>query len=108
MQGKKGLGRGLSALMADVRSEEGEGPARPVAAEREVPFEPVRPNPNQPRRHFDPAELDELAASIREMGIIQSLVVRRDGDGYQIVAGERLWRAAQLAQRHDVPVVVRD
>ena len=104
---KKGLGRGLSALMADVRGDD-EAEAPRVTAERAVPVERIRPNPNQPRRHFDAAELDELAASIREFGIIQPLVVRQVADGYELVAGERRWRAAQLAQRHEVPVVVRD
>jgi ParB family chromosome partitioning protein len=106
MKDKRGLGRGLSALMADVRSDAGE--VRPVTAEREVPIEQVRPNPNQPRRHFDQDELSELAASIREIGIIQPLVVRQVDGGYEIVAGERRWRAAQMAQKHSVPVVVRD
>ena len=105
---KRGLGRGLSALMSDVRDDEGAARARPVSAEREVPIEVVRPNPNQPRRHFDQGELEELAASIREMGIIQPLVVRVVDGGYEIVAGERRWRAAQIAQKHTVPVVVRD
>jgi ParB family chromosome partitioning protein len=107
MQVKKGLGRGLSALMADVRPEEVDT-ARPLPAEREVPIESVRPNPNQPRRSFDQAELQELAASIREFGVIQPLVVRAVEGGYEIVAGERRWRAAQIAQRHRLPVVVRD
>jgi len=103
---KRGLGRGLSALMADVRGEGDEAPAA-RSAERRVPIEQLRPNRNQPRRHFDQAELEELAASIRELGIIQPLVVREAGDGYEIVAGERRWRAAQMAQLHDVPVVIR-
>jgi ParB family chromosome partitioning protein len=106
MKDKRGLGRGLSALMADVRADSGD--ARPATAEREVPIESVRPNPNQPRRHFDQGELEELAASIREIGIIQPLVVRQVEGGYEIVAGERRWRAAQMAQKHSVPVVVRD
>lgn len=106
MSGKRGLGRGLSALMADVRGDA--EPARPATADREIPIETVRPNPNQPRRHFDSDELNELAASIRELGIIQPLVVRPVADGYEIVAGERRWRAAQIAQKHSVPVVVRD
>ena len=104
---KRGLGRGLSALMADVQGDDAER-SRPAAAEREVPIEAVRPNPNQPRRHFDEAELAGLAASIRELGIIQPLVVRAVEGGFEIVAGERRWRAAQMAQKHSVPVVVRD
>jgi ParB family transcriptional regulator, chromosome partitioning protein len=107
---KKGLGRGLSALMADVRTDDpspqAEGGRR--TAERAVPIETLRPNPNQPRRSFDLEKLEELAASIREFGIIQPLVVRAGAEGYEIVAGERRWRAAQLAQLHEVPVLVRD
>ncbi len=74
-----------------------------------VPVEKVHPNPDQPRRDFHPESLQDLAASIRSKGIIQPLIVREMGDGdYQIVAGERRWRAAQLAQLHEVPVIVRD
>ena len=112
-QDRKGLGRGLSALMADVNLTKGdvnESESRPVQADTVLPIERVLPNPNQPRRDFDPALLDELAASIRAKGIIQPLVVRAISGGrtYQIVAGERRWRAAQMAQLHTVPVVVRD
>jgi len=112
---KRGLGRGLSALMADTKIEPSsthnpETAAR-SAMDFSAPIEKVHPNPDQPRRNFLRADLDELAASIREKGIIQPLLVRRDpknaGD-YQIVAGERRWRAAQLANLHEVPVLVRD
>lgn len=68
----------------------------------------VRPNPQQPRRHFDPAALDELAASIKARGLLQPIVVKRDGDGYLLMAGERRWRAAQLAGLDTVPALVRD
>nr|WP_246248729.1 ParB/RepB/Spo0J family partition protein [Sphingomonas hominis] len=68
----------------------------------------ISPHPEQPRRHFDETKLEELAASIAERGIIQPIVVRPHGHGYQIVAGERRWRAAQRARLHEVPVVVRD
>ncbi len=108
----RGLGRGLSALMADVE------PARDVAGEQSVrrpdmvvPVEMVAPNPDQPRRRFAESELQELAESIRARGILQPLIVRpdpREPATYQIVAGERRWRAAQLAQLHEVPVLVRD
>jgi len=110
----RGLGRGLSALMADVTPPaavvEGQGEAtrRP---DMMVPIEKVHPNPDQPRRTFTKEQLDELAASIKEKGIIQPLVVRaRPGDAgaYEIVAGERRWRAAQIAMQHTIPVVVRD
>ena len=106
----RGLGRGLSALMADVSPEHaqsGEQAAR--RADTQVPIERLTPNPNQPRRSFDETELADLAASIREKGILQPLIVRPGADGaFEIVAGERRWRAAQKAQLHEVPVLVRD
>ena len=104
----RGLGRGLSALMADVAVTpiDGEGSSR---AEVSVPIEKLVANPNQPRRSFVQSDLDDLAASVREKGILQPLIVREiDGDKYEIVAGERRWRAAQLAQLHQVPILVRD
>ncbi|WP_375174060.1 ParB/RepB/Spo0J family partition protein [Pseudooceanicola sp.] len=107
----RGLGRGLSALMADVSNDQtveaGGAPAarRPDAS---VPIEQVVPNPDQPRRSFTDAQLEELAQSIREKGIIQPLIVRQKDDRYEIVAGERRWRAAQIAQLHEVPVILRD
>lgn len=107
---RRGLGRGLSALMADVvpQAAPEEAPRRP---DLRVPIERLEPNPNQPRRDFPEEALAELAASIREKGIIQPLIVRnnpRKSDSYEIVAGERRWRAAQIAQLHDVPVLLRD
>lgn len=109
---RRGLGRGLSALMADVgRSGEARG-AEPVRkAETSLPIERLEPNPDQPRRDFAPDALQELAESIRAKGIIQPLIVRenpRKSNSYEIVAGERRWRAAQIAQLHEVPVIVRD
>lgn len=105
----RGLGRGLSALMADVH------PQAPVASDtgaprsdRTVPIERLAANPDQPRRRFDEADLSDLAASIREKGVLQPLIVRPKGDKFEIVAGERRWRAAQLAQLHEMPVIVRD
>ena len=108
-----GLGRGLSALMADVNAPEAQktedgGQRR---SDMSVPIESVFPNPNQPRRSFTPDQLEELAASVKEKGIIQPLIVRaRPGhpQQFEIVAGERRWRAAQMAQLHHVPVVLRD
>lgn len=105
---RRGLGRGLSALMADVAPEEQARPRRPDLL---VPIERVEPNPDQPRRDFSRDALDELAGSIREKGIIQPLIVRtnpRKPGGYEIVAGERRWRAAQIAQLHDIPVILRE
>ena len=104
----RGLGRGLSALMADV-GDAAETP--PSVGTATVPVEKLRPNPDQPRREFSKDALDDLAASIAEKGIIQPLIVRKhptSSDEYEIVAGERRWRAAQLAKLHEVPVVVRD
>lgn len=110
---RKGLGRGLSALMADVepavRTEADVQESR--RSDRLVPIEKIVANPEQPRRSFTQAQLDELAASIRTKGILQPLIVRPDPEGvdrYQIVAGERRWRAAQIAQLHELPVLIRD
>lgn len=103
----RGLGRGLSALMSDVT---GDTPAAPRRPDLHVPVESLRPNPNQPRRSFGETELSELTNSIREKGVIQPLIVRPDpvtAGQFEIVAGERRWRAAQRAQLHDVPVIVR-
>ena len=105
----RGLGRGLSALMSDVTAE-GDATDRPRRPDLRVPVERLYPNPNQPRRAFPEEALAELAASIREKGIIQPLIVRahpgQPGD-FEIVAGERRWRAAQIAQLHELPVIVR-
>lgn len=111
---RKGLGRGLSALMADVNvsapdvTGEIQSDGRPAS---EVPIELLRANPDQPRRAFGEEDLESLTASISEKGILQPLIVRSDPDnpeGYQIVAGERRWRAAQRARLHTVPVLVRE
>lgn len=110
---RRGLGRGLSALMADVEvnppavSPDASAPR----SDREVPIESILANPNQPRRQFTHEQLTELADSIRAKGVIQPLIVRVHPDDetkYEIVAGERRWRAAQMAQLHTLPVVVRD
>ena len=107
---KRGLGRGLSALMADVHLAGPEQMAASRKAELHVPVDKLEPNPQQPRLDFRKEDLDSLADSIRQKGVIQPLIVRRKPgrDTYEIVAGERRWRAAQLAQLHEVPVVVRD
>ncbi|HEU0065634.1 MAG TPA: ParB/RepB/Spo0J family partition protein [Sphingomonas sp.] len=104
-----GLGRGLNALLGDIARE---APVRAGDAEaagvRMLPVASLSPHPDQPRRHFDDAMLDELAGSIAARGLIQPIVVRPYGHAFQIVAGERRWRAAQRAHLHEVPVVVRD
>ncbi len=105
-----GLGRGLSALLGDVAREVPVEPTMPVGqgGARLLPVDAIEPHPDQPRRSFADAGLDELAASIRERGMIQPIVVRPHGSGYQIVAGERRWRAAQRARLTEVPVIVRE
>ena len=111
--GRRGLGRGLSALLDEAEAPTaGPGVAEPAAAgAQEAPIELLRRNPDQPRRHFAEAELAELADSIREKGVLQPILVRpvagTPGE-YQIVAGERRWRAAQQAGLRTVPILVRD
>jgi len=106
---KRGLGRGLSALMADVGEAEATAAKGPASAERMIPIEQISPNPDQPRKRFETSDLDDLAASIKEKGVIQPLIVRARGDGtFEIVAGERRWRASQQAQLHELPVIVRE
>ncbi|MFA5122844.1 ParB/RepB/Spo0J family partition protein [Zavarzinia sp.] len=109
---KKGLGRGLSALMGEVReavATPAQGSERPRGL-RELPIEQLQPNPKQPRKRFTPEALEELVTSIKARGILQPILVRRLGtaERYEIIAGERRWRAAQTAQLHSVPVVVKD
>jgi ParB-like partition proteins len=104
-----GLGRGLDALFGEI--EEIEKTDIP-AAEREgidnVGIDDIKPNVNQPRKTFSPEGLEDLAASIREHGVIQPIIVRPSGKGYEIVAGERRWRAARIAGLKTVPCLVRD
>ena len=111
----KGLGRGLSALLADVEDDNkqqvGTGTSLTPRSETLVPIEKVRPNPDQPRRDFDQSDMDDLISSVKEKGIIQPLIVRIDPEDtslFQIVAGERRWRAAQSAQIHEVPILIRE
>lgn len=110
----RGLGRGLSALMADVTQDapdQNSSDDEPRRADMLVPIERIVPNPDQPRRTFNQSALDELADSIREKGVIQPLIVRespRKAGEYEIVAGERRWRASQLARLHELPVLVRE
>jgi ParB family transcriptional regulator, chromosome partitioning protein len=103
------LGRGLASLIGDMGAETNAPPERPRAGQRRVAIEFLHPNPRNPRSHFAAAELEELAASIKERGVIQPIAVRPapGANGtFEIIAGERRWRAAQRAGIHDVPVVV--
>lgn len=108
---KRGLGRGLSALMADVQDDAPSDPSATRQPDRLIPIEKIYPNPEQPRRNFDKAALDDLAASIAEKGVIQPLIVREkpiNSGTYEIVAGERRWRASQQAKLHEVPAIIRE
>ncbi len=110
-RGRPGLGRGLNALLGEMAREtpvSADSAAQQSSGVRMLPVSSLSPHPDQPRRHFDEAMLDELAASIASRGLIQPIVVRPHGHDFQIVAGERRWRAAQRARLHEVPVVVRD
>ena len=109
---RRGLGRGLSALMSDINlSSDASASAATPRPDFRVPIERVVPNPNQPRRDFEPAALEALAASIRQKGVLQPLIVRPKpgvADQFEIVAGERRWRASQLAGLHDIPILLRE
>ena len=108
---RQALGRGLAALIPGASETGPEPTARGQGGSglRTLDIESIHPSSKQPRKHFDDARLDELAESIRSQGIIQPLVVRvREGGGFELVAGERRWRAAQRAGLHQVPAVVRE
>lgn len=102
------LGRGLSALLGDAAPAAAALPAPGLELVRMISVADIAPHPNQPRRHFDDAALDELAASIAERGVLQPIVVQPRGERFQIIAGERRWRAAQRAQLHEIPCLIKD
>ena len=106
---KKGLGRGLSSLMGDTETVQTKNSN--VGQETKIPIANLKPSPSQPRRLFNKNSINELADSIKAKGLVQPLVVRpspSDANSYEIIAGERRWRAAQIAQLHEVPVVIRN
>ena len=104
---KKRLGRGLAALIGDDTTEE--AVIQDIRTLRHMPIELMHASPNNPRKHFGESDLDDLAKSIREKGLLQPIVVRPRPDGeYEIVAGERRWRASQRAGIHEVPVLIRE
>lgn len=109
---RRRLGRGLAALIGEIDQavpSAGDSPTRPaVNPDRNIPIELISRNPRNPRRLFDEAELHDLASSIRQHGIVQPVVVRTRGSEFEIIAGERRWRAAQLAGLVEIPVIVRD
>jgi ParB family chromosome partitioning protein len=103
---KKGLGRGLSALIPAASEPTVE--TLQASSPKQVAIDRITTSPFQPRRSFDLTKIDELASSIRNQGIIQPLIVRPKNDGFELIAGERRWRAAMRAGLSHVPVVVRD
>ncbi|ANM06460.1 chromosome partitioning protein ParB [Rhizobium phaseoli] len=106
---KRRLGRGLAALIGEMDQPVPVEAERTVSADRMIPIEFVSRNPRNPRRFFDDTELHDLASSIRQHGIVQPIVVRTmERDRYEIIAGERRWRAAQLAGLIEIPVIIRD
>jgi ParB family chromosome partitioning protein len=108
--GRSRLGRGLAALIGDVKTDAtATGIDRGPRPPRRLPVGFIKPNPHNPRKSFRDSDLADLAASIKEKGVVQPLIVRSVGaDAYEIIAGERRWRAAQKAGLHDVPVVIRE
>ena len=100
---KRALGKGLNALVGEAQHETGSS-----AQEMKVPIEKIKPNPNQPRIHFNETELNELCESIRKHGVLQPLLVRKQGSGYEIIAGERRYQASKLADLTELPVIVKD
>ena len=97
----KGLGRGLDALIPTEANDPSKAPVG-------VRLSDIEPNPRQPRQDFDAAALEELAQSIRENGVITPITLRKTGDTYQIIAGERRWRASRMAGLHEIPAIVLD
>ena len=105
---KHGLGRGLSALLGDAtRLVDAAAVEGQAAGVQSIAVARIRPNPDQPRKHFDEDSLVELAESIARHGVLQPILVRAAGDGFEIIAGERRWRAAQKARVHTIPALVR-
>lgn len=105
---KRGLGKGLGALLGD--SPVPTSPQTPIKDEamREIPVARIRPNPFQPRQSFDSAAMDELKASIAEYGVLVPVIVRKRGENYELIAGERRWRASAALQRETIPAIVRE
>lgn len=105
-----GLGRGLNALVSEAEYEAGGSSASVsnAASETKLPIEDIVPNPNQPRIHFNETELRELSESIQEHGVLQPLLVRKHGNGYEIIAGERRYQASKLAGLEELPVIIKD
>jgi ParB family chromosome partitioning protein len=99
---KRGLGRGLGALLGP------ESEAAPTETSLEIPIDRIQPNTRQPRKRFDLSTLAELAESIKASGVIQPIIVRKLGDGFELIAGERRWRAAKQAGLERIPAIIRE
>ncbi|HEX4800417.1 MAG TPA: ParB/RepB/Spo0J family partition protein [Sphingomicrobium sp.] len=105
----KGLGMGLQALLGEAaKAPAADAPLQSKGGVREIETARIRPNPSQPRIQFDEDSLEELADSIRERGVLQPILLRPEGADFQIIAGERRWRAAQRASLHTIPAIVRE
>ena len=102
---KPALGRGLGSLMGEAQSETGFADQKD---ETKVSIDKIQPNPNQPRTHFNETLLNELADSIRENGVLQPLLVRKKGEVYEIIAGERRYQASKLAGLEELPVIIKE
>ena len=102
---KKALGRGLGSLIQEAQTETGSNVS---GQENKVAIQEIHPNPNQPRTHFNETQLQELSESIREHGVLQPLLVRKSGKGYEIIAGERRYQAAKIAGIEELPVIIKD
>lgn len=108
MKKATGLGRGLSALIDEAVRPSRADATSSAGGVRSIDIGRIRPNPSQPRQHFDGQAIDELAASIAERGVLQPILVRAVEDGFELIAGERRWRAAQKARLHEIPALVRE
>jgi len=104
---KRGLGRGLGALLGDAGTADVTTPSHKRSDLPQIPVAKIRPNPHQPRTNFAPGALDELRASIATFGVLVPIIVRERGDGFELIAGERRWRAAQAAGLETIPALVR-
>lgn len=102
MSARRALGRGLDAIIPSSGTE-----PIPIQASTEIPVNKITANPDQPRRYFDQAQLEELASSLKEHGMLEPVIVRPKGGGYELVVGERRWRAAQLAGLKSIPAIIR-
>ena len=102
--GKRAIGRGLDALLADARIPTSDGRSGVMM----LPVDQIRPDPRQPRREMDSAAVEELAKSLQHQGVLQPVLVRKDGSRYRLIAGERRWRAAQKAGLKELPALLRE